>query len=125
FRRAARQAGRRAPWRGAAAAPETAAPMASPPATAAGRRARLPASSVSRQGSFMAVGDRIGARRYPVELALDVLPGRLECRGVGIARDDDRPAGDGGDAPERQIDRGAIPILELDAMLRRHRHDVD
>ncbi len=78
-RRAARRAARRAPCRGADAPPEAAATAAPPPPTAIGRRAGLPAACRSRRLALLAVGDRIGARRHPVELLFHHLPRRFQC----------------------------------------------
>src|SRR6185437_2222544 len=114
-----------APCRAAAAAPAIAASAALSRPKTAGRRATMPAACRSPRRAPLTVDDLIDARGRDIERVLHLAPRRLQHRVVGIGSDEDRLACYQRQAPERQVERGAIPTVELDAVLGCHRHRVD
>src|SRR6266536_2272632 len=64
------------------------------------------------------IGQRIGSRGNEVHLGFDLAASALQNGIVGVRRNPDRFAAHHPAATERQVDRGAIPIVELDAAAR-------
>ena len=64
------------------------------------------------------IDEFVGPPRRRIEPLLEPPPRRFERCVVGVARHAQRLGGDAGAAAKRQIDRGAVPIVEHDAAAR-------
>src|SRR5260221_4195344 len=81
--------------------------------------------SDTSSASVLAVGELVRPRGRAGELALDGSARRLERVVAEVGRDPKRPAPDNPATAERQVDLGAVPIAERDAVSGGDRYQID